>query len=94
MKFNFSWKNRYPKIVAAIGCINNVKEEEEAGRNANEWVIKDCPRNWQINPKRNNAIIAVIAWGIRCSSKISDAKELGKEVGKILKKKSDNSYKK
>ena len=28
------------------------------------------------------------------SSKIENAKELGKEVGKILKKKSNNSYKK
>ena len=73
MKFNFSWKNKYPKIVAAMGCINNVKEEDEAGRNANEWVIKDCPRNWQINPKRNSAIIEEIAWGISCSSKINEA---------------------
>ena len=73
MKFNVSWKNKYPKIVAAIGWINNVKEEDDAGRKANEWAIKDCPKNWHINPKRKSAKIEITVWGIRCSSKNRDA---------------------
>ncbi len=36
IKVNFSWKNKYANIVAAIGCIKRLRDDKDADKNASE----------------------------------------------------------
>ena len=60
-----------------MGWIKRHRDERDADKYAKEYVINDCPINWQINPKRNIIVIVNKDFGIKlCSKSIETIKRI------------------
>ena len=66
-----------------MGWIKRHRDERDADKYAKEYVINDCPINWQINPKRNIIVIVNKDCGIKlCSKSIETIKKAYKKLVK------------